>query len=148
MTLPKFKLRWLRDDQERKDQVKARLLAECRKQALEQEQQPGTSQPTPQQSTASAKEDDFFSFSEDEECTVESEIRDYLKSVGIEINTLDKFPLIKNISLRYNAATPSSAPVERLFSLGSLILSPKRNRLSDKRFERLLLMRYNHWFEG
>ncbi|KAJ8376434.1 hypothetical protein SKAU_G00070140 [Synaphobranchus kaupii] len=40
VTLPKFRLRWL-CDQERKDQAKASLVAECRKHVLEQEQQPG-----------------------------------------------------------------------------------------------------------
>ncbi|XP_010785203.1 uncharacterized protein [Notothenia coriiceps] len=148
VTLPKFKLRWLRD-QERKDQAKASLLAECRKRILEQEQQPGTSapNPTPQHSAGSAKEAEFFSFSEDEESSAETEVADYLKSGATGLESLNQFPLIKKISLRYNAATPSSAPVERLFSLGSLILSPKRNRLSDQKFERLLLLRYNHWLE-
>lgn len=64
------------------------------------------------------------------------------------MDTLNRFPLIKKFSIKYNAATPSSAPAERLFSLGKLVFTPKRNRLTDKRFEMLLLLRYNQWFEG
>ncbi|KAM3612195.1 uncharacterized protein V6R79_004430 [Siganus canaliculatus] len=142
VTLPKFKLRWLRHDQERKDQAEARLLAECRKQVFEQEQQERTE--------SASTEDVFFSFSEDEKdiySLAENEVADYLKSGESGIDSLNKFPLIKKISRRYNAATPSSAPVERLFSLGSLILSPKTNRLSDEKFERILLLRYSHWFK-
>ncbi len=64
------------------------------------------------------------------------------------MDSLNGFPPVKKISLKYNAATPSSAPVERLFSLGKLVFTPKRNRLSDQKFEKLLLLRYNHWFKG
>ena len=63
-------------------------------------------------------------------------------------STLNGFPLIKKMSLKYNADTPSSAPVKRLFSLGKLVFTQKRNRPSDKKFEMLLLLRYNQWFEG
>ncbi|KAK7149322.1 hypothetical protein R3I94_008836 [Phoxinus phoxinus] len=144
VTLPKFKLRWLRS-QQIKDKAKASLLAECRKIVLE-EPQPGTS--TSSHHSDSAKENDFFSFEEDEEHTslAENQVADYIRSSAQNFNSLCGFSLIKKISLRYNAATPSSAPVERLFSLGKLVFSPKRNRLSDKRFEKLLLLRYNHWF--
>ncbi|KAK9976667.1 hypothetical protein ABG768_021872, partial [Culter alburnus] len=68
LTLPKFKLRWLRS-QELKDKAKASLLAECRRIVLE-EPQPGTS--TSSHHTDSAKENDFFSFEEDEEETSSS----------------------------------------------------------------------------
>ncbi|XP_029952487.1 uncharacterized protein LOC115392103 isoform X3 [Salarias fasciatus] len=74
------------------------------------------------------------------------EVLHYLQTADTSMEILNQFPKIKEICLRKNAALPSSAPVERLFSLGTLVLSPKRNRLSDKRFEKLLLMRYNHWF--
>uniref|UniRef100_A0A671QI13 HAT C-terminal dimerisation domain-containing protein n=1 Tax=Sinocyclocheilus anshuiensis TaxID=1608454 RepID=A0A671QI13_9TELE len=67
-------------------------------------------------------------------------------SGGYEFESLNQFPNIKNIFLKFNTPTPSSAPVEWLFSLGDLVLTPRRNRLSDKRFEKLLLMRYNHCF--
>lgn len=75
-------------------------------------------------------------------------VADYFKYGAQEIDSLNGFALIKNISLRYNAATPSSAPVERLFSLGKLVITPKRNRLSDQKFEKLLVLRYNHRFNS
>ncbi|XP_060946455.1 uncharacterized protein LOC133023444 [Limanda limanda] len=144
VTLPKFKLRWLRS-QELKDKAKASLLAECRK-IVHEEPQPGTSS-TCSHHTDSAKESDFFAFEEDEDTSsAENQVADYIRSSEQNLNSLCGFSLIKKISLRYNAATPSSAPVERLFSLGKLVFSLKRNRLSDKRFEKLLLLRYNHWF--
>uniref|UniRef100_H2MH36 HAT C-terminal dimerisation domain-containing protein n=1 Tax=Oryzias latipes TaxID=8090 RepID=H2MH36_ORYLA len=67
-------------------------------------------------------------------------------SGGFELDTLSNFPAFKKVFLKYNTPTPSSAPVERLFSLGGLVLTPRRNGLSDSRFEKLLLMRYNHCF--
>lgn len=102
-------------------------------------------QPT---NASSSEEDEFFEFVEEDTASFnpDKEVIDYLKSgIGKEMGVLNSFPTIKKISLKYNTPTASSAPVERLFSLGSLVLTPKRNRLSDKRFERLLLMRYNHY---
>lgn len=150
VTLPKFKLRWLHD-QARKDLAKARLLVECRKLLPEQDQlQPGTSATNTTQHAGSSKEDEFFSFEENEDiyATAEGEVAEYLKSGATVLDSLNHFPMIKKLSLKLNAATPSSAPVERLFSLGNLILTPKRNKLSDHKFEKLLLLRYNRWFDG
>uniref|UniRef100_A0A8C6MM86 BED-type domain-containing protein n=1 Tax=Nothobranchius furzeri TaxID=105023 RepID=A0A8C6MM86_NOTFU len=141
---PKFKLRWLRDAG-RREQVKQLLTAECCTTA------PLANNPAsvPSATTSSSQgEMDFFTFEaepEEETYSAEKEVMDYLMS-GYDLQILHKFPSIKTIFLKYNAPTPSSAPVERLFSLGGLVLTPKRNRLSDKRFEKLLLMRYNHWF--
>uniref|UniRef100_A0A3Q4H3B9 HAT C-terminal dimerisation domain-containing protein n=1 Tax=Neolamprologus brichardi TaxID=32507 RepID=A0A3Q4H3B9_NEOBR len=102
------------------------------------------------QHPGSSKEDEFFSFEENEDiyATAEGEVAEYLKSGATGLDSLNHFPMMKKLSLKLNAATPSSAPVERLFSLGNLILTPKRNKLSDHKFEKLLLLRYNCWFGG
>lgn len=139
---PKFKLRWLRDEG-RREQVKELLTAECR--TIAPAPETCASVPT---TLASDDEMDFFGFERDpeESYSAEKEVMDYLRSGGYELETLNQFSNVKNIFLKYNTPTPSSAPVERLFSFGSLVLTPKRNRLSDRRFEKLLLMRYNHCF--
>jgi len=124
--------------------VKELLTAECRKIAPVAAAEGEASVPT---TSKSVVETDFFAFEPEQEnsYSAEQEVVDYLRS-GYEVETLKKFSNIKTIYLKYNTPTPSSAPVERLFSLGGLVLTPKRNSLSDKRFERLVLMRYNHSF--
>jgi len=45
---------------------------------------------------------------------------------------------------RFNVALPSSASVERLFSQGGLIYTPKRTNLTDAHFEMLLFLKVNN----
>ena len=134
------------------DHIKTLLVAEVRSLCADQD----SARPLPAQSsvatvtgtTARNSERDFFDFEMEttDSFTADTEVTDYLKS-SPDMQSLNTFPRIKQICLKYNTSTPSSAPVERLFSLGGLVLTPKRNRLSDRRFERLLLLRFNHHFQ-
>ena len=63
-----------------------------------------------------------------------------------DLHSLNKYPAVKMIFLKYNTALPSSAPVERLFFFAGMIHIPKRNRLSDKLFEHLVFLRGNQQF--
>jgi len=68
-------------------------------------------------------------------------------SRDIDIDCLHKFPLSKKLFLKYNTITilQSSAPMERPFSLGGQILTPRRNRLTAAHFEHQLLLQANKW---
>jgi hypothetical protein len=72
----------------------------------------------------------------------------YLQDSSREIGMLNKHPAVKQVFLRFNSTIPSSAPVERLFSrpTGAIILSKRRNRLNDKTFETLLILKINQDF--
>ncbi|KAI9554860.1 hypothetical protein GHT06_020137 [Daphnia sinensis] len=61
-----------------------------------------------------------------------SEVDLFLADQSTKIRGLSKYPIIKAIFKKYNAAFPSSASVERLFSVAGRIFTPLRSRLSDK----------------
>lgn len=75
--------------------------------------------------------------------TKEMETLKYLCDPNSCISSLKQYPSILRVFLRYNTPLPSSAPVERLFSLAGHIHSPKRNRLSDKMFGQLVFLKGN-----
>ena len=50
---------------------------------------------------------------------------------------------LKNLFIKLNTPLPSSAAVERLFSLGKDILRPKRASLSDEHFEMMVFLKGN-----
>lgn len=51
--------------------------------------------------------------------------------------------IIVHLFIKYNTAVPSSAAVERLFSVGKDILTPKRASLSDENFNMLMFIKGN-----
>ena len=52
-----------------------------------------------------------------------------------------KSKILMNLFIQYNTALPSSAAVERLFSVGKDVLKPKRSGLTDEHFEMLVFLK-------
>ncbi|KAG0729543.1 hypothetical protein GWK47_030093 [Chionoecetes opilio] len=48
-----------------------------------------------------------------------------------------------DLFIRYNTPVPSSAAIERLFSMGSDIMRPKRSSLTAKNLEKLMFLKGN-----
>lgn len=127
VSLPKFKLRLVKEEV-RRDHINYLLTTECRSLTIEDSVTPKSN--APQSTEVTSREDDFFLFDEqsgamdDAPMSVETEVASYFNADPV-MESLHQFPRIKQIALRYNAPTPSSAPVERLFSLGETCTHPK-----------------------
>jgi hypothetical protein len=95
-------------------------------------------------SAAASDEDDgdFFNLTQSAADPSQKHLQ-FLNDTSKEMNLLEKHPQVKQLFIRYNTCIPSSAHVERLFSAGSLIMTKRRNRLSDKLFETLLMLKIN-----
>ena len=89
--------------------------------------------------------DDFFNYLDSslQKDSPEMQAMKYLQDNRSTLQSLDDYPAVKSVFIRYNTALPSSAPVERLFSFAGMIHSPKRGSLSDTLFEQLVLMKGN-----
>jgi len=65
----------------------------------------------------------------------DAEVESYLST---ELWFLEAYPNICQVYLKLNIGLPSSAAIERLFSLGGRVFSPLRSRLSSECFEMFL----------
>ena len=99
-------------------------------------------------SNESAQLNTFFDFSSYSTSTdqhlqtndnVELLVLQYFTDNRNDYTSLNAYPIIKNIFLKYNTSLPSSATVERLFSFATIINSPKANRLTNKMFKQKIV---------
>lgn len=72
-----------------------------------------------------------------------NEVELFLADQSTKLKSLHKYPSVKAVFMKYNAALPSSASVERLFSLAGRMFTALRSQLSDKNFERMLFLKAN-----
>ena len=94
--------------------------------------------------------DTFFHWSDVEEETPQTqknitsiEVIQFLEDPNNNLESLHRYPKIKNMFLKLNTSLTSSAPVERLFSFASIILKGRRGMMIDKNFEKLTLLKAN-----
>lgn len=147
---PFFKTKWV-DSVKEKQELKALLLVEMINGTSHTHKSPDSStQGRDDRQAPAGTSTSFFNFVEEDEAAedkspevkMENELNDFLKNAKT-VASLSAYPAVREVFLKYNCILPSSASVERLFSLGGLILTPRRNRLGDGNFERLVLLRYN-----
>jgi len=140
---PKFKLSWLKDE-DTKRHARRLLINEVEK------TKPATSNSTTTTTTSTTteetNEEDFFS-SVMPDCDLSSDIVDqFLSMKDQSLASLKRFPEIEKVFRKFNSVLPSSAPVERLFSIGGSLFRPNRHRMSDEHFEKQLLLKANQRF--
>lgn len=95
-----------------------------------------TPSPTEEESTI----DDFLTF-QPPVIGQKTNLERYLEEPSTKISSLDHFPDVKKLFIRYNTPLPSSAPVERLFSQAGIVFSPRRAKLSDTQLQILTLLK-------
>jgi len=95
---------------------------------------------SPSTSAAATKEDedDLYSFMNVAPqqaapgSPVNKELEDFLESKATSIKSLSDYPMVARAFVKANSTLPSSAAVERLFSIAGIVLSPRRCKMFDR----------------
>ena len=140
---PKFKLKWFQSTDPSKAAEMELKRSAAKSLVHEVLMRTAAGNANHSSGTDTGKEsEDFLSF-EDEAPFRSSIYQLFLDDNDETLQGLTKHPEIKSLFLRFNTTIPSSAPVERMFSLANLVLTAKRNSLGDDIFEKLLLLKIN-----
>ena len=73
--------------------------------------------------------------------SLSKQLEDFLASKLTSIRMLKDYTLIAQAFLKANSTLPSSAAVERLFSVAGMILTPRRCKMSDKLFDKMVFLK-------
>lgn len=101
------------------------------------------------------EDDDFFGYgNKDVKLTpivstadkVKMEVMNYLEDSRRDLKVLLEYPNVRRIFMKFNTTLTSSAPVEREFSTAGLILTPRRCRLGDETFNKLVFLKCNKFY--
>lgn len=93
------------------------------------------------QSSKKSPYQEFFKFLSSTEKS--DTLKEFLETIDTNFKVLKYFPEIKKIFIEYNVCLPSSASVERVFSIAGLILAHNRMKLTDENFEKILFLKCN-----
>ena len=72
---------------------------------------------------------------------VTKELEEFLESKATSIKSLSDYQMAAQAFVKANSTLPSSAAVKRLFSIAGIILSPRRCKMSDKLFDRMVVLK-------
>lgn len=142
VSYPFFKLKWVPKGS--REFVKELFVAEVRKMKNEDIKKPN------QYEKIREKNESYYMFVEDSDSsaasdtantTIDLETLQYLKDDDTSLDSLNKYPNIKKVFLKFNTCLPSSAPVERLFSFGGMIMRPHRRKMTDNLFEQIVVLK-------
>ena len=129
-THPFFKCKWMSGEAAKSTKTKLKqLVFESITPVEERDRQSLTDDFLQDEDNLSEKEEDF------------DEVDFFLRDKDTSIEMLNKYPQIKALFMKYNTSIPTSAPFERLFSITAIVLTVRRNRLSDSLLQMLILLK-------
>lgn len=100
-------------------------------------------------------DESFFDFEQcskakdsfDPEVEIKNEINRYLADDDHSLSSLERYPIVKRLFLKYNTTIPSYASVRRLFAYSGLTSCKRNLKMSGRHFERLVFMKAFECYE-
>lgn len=135
---PNFKLRWLNETQ--KEIARAYFTEEVVKMR-------GPLQQPDQSATHGSNFFDWLTLSNNDSRDIKDEVSEYLASPLTSLQSLDNFPMVKKVFLKFNTPLPSSGTIERVFNYGGMLNDAKRNRISANNLENNIILKANQIFK-